>query len=227
MSQLVLICEDEVDIQEIIAYNLNNEGFETHAIGRGDQVVDAVNQYRPQLVLLDIMMPGMSGIDVCKKLRTQKETAAIPIIMLTAKGSETDKVVGLELGADDYMTKPFSPKELVARVKALLRRTSMDKNDVREVLECEDLKVDLTSHKATVKGTEVPLTFTEFRLLKELMAEKGRVLARDQLVDRVMGEGVSVTARAIDVHLASLRKKIAPYSDYIETVRGVGYRFRE
>jgi len=227
MSPLILVCEDELDIQEIISYNLKNEGYQTLAIGRGDLILRAVDEHKPQLVLLDIMMPGISGIEVCKRLRAQKDTAHIPIIMLTAKGSETDKVVGLELGADDYMTKPFSPKELVARVKAVLRRTASDKADTREVLECDDLKVDLTSHKATVKGEEVGLTFTEFRLLKELMAEKGKVLAREQLVDRVMGEGVSVTARAIDVHLASLRKKIAPYSDYIETVRGVGYRFRE
>ncbi len=225
-KQLILIAEDERDIQELVDYNLRQEGFDTCLISQGDQVFEAVKKRKPDLVLLDLMMPGENGLDICKKIRNFEGTKNIPVIMLTAKSSETDKVVGLELGADDYVTKPFSTKELVARVKATLRRTRLTVAP-KQLLQKGDLTIDLQSYRVQVGAEEVNLTLTEYKLLKELMENSGRVLTRNELVTEVIGADVSVTDRTIDVHLASLRKKIGANSDHIETVRGVGYRFKE
>lgn len=222
----ILIAEDDRDIQDIVDYNLRQEGFSTTLINRGDKVLEAIKTKKPDLLVLDLMLPGESGLEVCKKIRADESYRRIPVIMLTAKGSETDKIVGLELGADDYMSKPFSTKELVARVKAQLRRNKMAPTS-KDLLKSGELSIDLKSYKVMIGSSDVSLTLTEFKILKELMENKGRVLSRQNLVTTVMGSDVSVTDRTIDVHLASLRKKIGEYADHIETVRGVGYRFRE
>ncbi|MBK9294813.1 MAG: response regulator [Oligoflexia bacterium] len=224
---LILVAEDDKAILELIDYNLKLEGFKTCLVGQGDEVFSAVQKHKPDLVLLDLMLPGEGGIEICKKMRSTESTKRIPVIMLTAKSSETDKVVGLEVGADDYVTKPFSTKELMARVKASLRRNKLINQTQKEVLQKGDLTIDLRSYKVSIGSQEIGLTLTEYKLLRELMAAQGEVLSRGDLVSIVMGPDVSVTDRTIDVHLASLRKKINPYADHIETVRGVGYRFKQ
>lgn len=224
---LVLIAEDDKAILELIDYNLKLEGFKTCLVSQGDEVLAQIQKQKPDLVLLDLMLPGENGLEICKKMRAQESTKKIPVIMLTAKSSETDKVVGLEVGADDYVTKPFSTKELVARVKASLRRHKVISQIQKDVLQKGDLAIDLRSYKVTIRSVEVGLTLTEYKILRELMAAQGEVLSRQDLVHIVMGPDVSVTDRTIDVHLASLRKKIGPYADHIETVRGVGYRFKQ
>jgi two-component system alkaline phosphatase synthesis response regulator PhoP len=227
--QYILVAEDDRDIQELIIYNLKLEGFRVKGISRGDQIIESVKNDRPALLFLDVMLPGKNGIEVCKALRMAEETRNLPIIMVTAKGSETDKVVGLELGADDYVTKPFSPKELVARAKAVLRRAANHgKIEVNGtgLLKVRDLQVDLKGHRVTLKSEEVFLTLTEFNLLKVLISETGKVMTRNDLMIKAIGSDVSVTDRTIDVHLAALRKKLGTYGDLIETVRGVGYRFK-
>lgn len=226
MSDLVLVAEDEADIQELLEYNLRQEGFQTFSVKRGDQVIDSIKEKKPSLVLLDLMMPGMLGIDVCKQIRNDKEMMQLPLIIITARTGESDKVVGLELGADDYITKPFSPKEVMARVKALLRRSKQNFSGEKEVIEYGPVKLDVSGHKIFSSDKEIFLTFTEFKLLRELMSHVGKVLARHQLTDSIMGSDVTVTERAIDVHMTSLRKKLGVNSELIETVRGVGYRFR-
>ena len=223
----ILVAEDDRDIQELIVYNFEQEGFKVKAVSRGDEVLDIIKKEKPSLLLLDVMMPGMNGVDVCKLIRSTEETRNFPIIMVTAKGSETDKVIGLELGADDYVTKPFSPKELIARAKAVLRRAQASPPVPKgEILTNRDLKIDLRKHRVSLEEKEIALTLTEFNLLKELVAASGTVLTRSSLMERVIGSDVSVTDRTIDVHMAALRKKLGSYGDFIETVRGVGYRFK-
>jgi len=227
LMQYILVAEDDRDIQELIVYNLEQDGFKVRALSRGDLILEAIKKERPLLLLLDVMLPGMNGVDVCKALRSQEETKSLPIIMVTAKGSETDKIVGLELGADDYVTKPFSPKELVARTKAVLRRSrSTTPVNQSEILQSRELKIDLKKHRVTLDNQEISLTLTEFNLLKELISASGTVLTRSSLMEKAIGSDVSVTDRTIDVHMAALRKKLGAYGDYIETVRGVGYRFK-
>lgn len=233
MVDLILICEDERDIQELLEYNLKLEGFSTCSVGRGDQILDTIYKVRPTLVLLDLMMPGMSGSEVCRSVRSDKIFCKLPIIMVTAKDTEMDRVIGLELGADDYITKPFSPKELVARVKAVLRRAHQLPSLESSILESGEVKVDLKEHKAFVKEEEVQLTLTEFKILKELLAFPGQVITRSRLGDSVsgglgrdMGGSTYDSSRTIDVHLVALRKKMGYAGELIETVRGVGYRFR-
>jgi DNA-binding response OmpR family regulator len=227
MMQYILVAEDDRDIQELIVYNLEQDGFKVQALSRGDLVLDAIKKEKPALLLLDVMLPGMNGVDICKALRASEENRNLPIIMVTAKGSETDKIVGLELGADDYVTKPFSPKELVARAKAVLRRSQTSPPVPKdEILQSRDLKIDLRKHRISIEEKEIALTLTEFNLLKELVAASGTVLTRSSLMEKAIGSDVSVTDRTIDVHMAALRKKLGPYGDFIETVRGVGYRFK-
>jgi DNA-binding response OmpR family regulator len=227
--QYILVAEDDRDIQELIVYNLQQEGFKVKALGRGDEIIESIKKERPALLFLDVMLPGKNGIEVCKALRLDEETRNLPIIMVTAKGSETDKVVGLELGADDYVTKPFSPKELVARAKAVLRRVAnQGEKDTSSsgILTVQDLKIDLKGHRVSLEGTELALTLTEFNLLKVLVSSLGKVMTRNDLMVKAIGSEISVTDRTIDVHLAALRKKLGTYGDLIETVRGVGYRFK-
>jgi two-component system phosphate regulon response regulator PhoB len=221
----IIVAEDDRDIQDILTYNFSQEGFETKVVSHGAEVVGEVLRVRPQIVVLDLMLPGESGLEICKRLRADSRTKSIPIIILTARGTESDKVVGLELGADDYVTKPFSPKELVARVRATLRRSQMQ-SETKNLLKQGGLEVDISGHRVLVDGQEVGVTLSEYKLLKELISQPGHVLSRQNLTQNIMGDGVSVTDRTIDVHLAALRKKIGPYADWIETVRGVGYKFR-
>jgi len=226
MAELVLIVEDEEDIRDLIEYNLKREGFETCAISRGDQALDVIEEKRPGLVLLDLMVPGLNGIEICKRIRLNPKHKNLPIIMVTARGTESDIVIGLELGADDYIPKPFSPKELVARCKAVLRRQMSSSQPPQEVYINGELKIDLLGHRAMLEGKKLPLTLTEFKLLKELLINAGQVMTRSRLLVLVVGSDVNVMDRTVDVHMASLRKKMGNYGSMIETERGVGYRFR-
>ncbi len=228
VTKKILIIEDEADIREVIEYNLKREGFKVFCVGDGDEGVDDARSIAPDVILLDLMLPGLDGIEVCRRLKGDTVTGGIPIIMVTAKGEESDIVLGLGVGADDYITKPFSPRELVARVKAVLRRgplsTSLEGEDkvVRG-----DLVVDVGRHQALICGKSITLTPSELRLLHLLASHPGRVFTRDQLLSRVIGEGAYVIDRNIDVHIRGVRKKLGDYRNLIETVRGVGYRFTD
>jgi two-component system phosphate regulon response regulator PhoB len=224
----IAVIEDEADILEVVQYNLRREGYLVVASRNGEEGLDRIRKENPDLVLLDLMLPGLDGLEVCKRLQADPVTAAIPVIMVTAKGEESDVVLGLQLGADDYVTKPFSPKELLARVKAVLRR-----GPLREVRSSGDrvvrdgLVVDSTKHLVTVDGEPITLTATEMRLLHFLAAHPGRVFSRDQLLSRAIGDHAVVIDRNIDVHIGSIRRKLGRCRELIETIRGVGYRFRD
>lgn len=224
-----MVVEDEPDIFEIMEYNLKREGYEVQGCLDGAEGIEMVRRERPDLVLLDLMLPGMSGLDICRALKTEELTRNIPIVIVTAKNTESDVVLGLGLGADDYIAKPFSPRELIARVQAVLRRgplqSEQEKNSER--INYEGLVVDAGRHQVIVDGELGTFTATEFRLLHFLMSHPGRVFTRDQLVQNSIGTQAVVLDRNIDVHIRSIRKKIGPYRDLIETVRGVGYRFQE
>jgi len=223
MKTKILIIEDHKDIIEIVEYHLGKEGYRVDSALTGEEGLNKIETDTPDLLLLDLMLPKMSGLEVCKALREKEATKRLPIIMLTAKGEEEDVVRGLEMGADDYIPKPFGNKELLARIKTVLRRTSASK----ELMTYKDLSVDVTRFIARVGTQDLPLTRAEFRLLHALMASQGRVLTRDQLIDKITGGDVMIVDRNIDVHVSSLRKKLETYGDRILTVRGVGYRFVE
>jgi DNA-binding response OmpR family regulator len=224
-----LILEDEPDIREILEYALKRDGFDVISATDGQAGLAAARRLVPDLILLDLMLPGMDGLEVCRKIRATAEWASLPVIMLTAKGEDVDKVVGLEVGADDYIAKPFKPHELVARTRAVLRRTrqaSIGKQDQRAVV-AGSLRIDPASHRATLDGQELPLTATEFRILHFLASRPGRVFTRDQILAASIGANVVVLERNIDVHIRSIRKKLGAQRDLIETVRSIGYRFAE
>ena len=225
----ILIVDDEKDIVDLVAYNLEKEGYETLKALDGEKALQLVRTKTPDLVVLDLMLPGIQGLEVCKRIRKVPETAAIPIIMLTAKGEEIDKVLGLEVGADDYITKPFSVKELLARVKAVLRRSEARRAaDQEEVFESGGLRIDFKSYEVTVDGRKISLSPTEFRLLKFLSRNPGRVYSREQILDRVWGDDAFVEPRTVDVHVRRLRAQIEKdlnSPNYIVTVRGAGYKF--
>jgi DNA-binding response OmpR family regulator len=224
----IVIIEDEPDILEVIAYNLKREGYDVVESRDGEDGLLQIEKNAPQLVVLDLMLPTINGIEICRKLKTDPVTRSIPVIIVTAKGEESDIVLGLGVGADDYVTKPFSPKELNARVKAVLRRGALkDETGKMERIETGGLVVDLKRHEVRVDDKPVRFTATELRLLHFLASHPGRVFTRDHLMSRVIGEDAIVIDRNIDVHIRAIRKKIDPYRDYIETVRGVGYRFRD
>lgn len=224
----IIIVEDEPDIIDVLSYNLKREGFRVTAAQDGATGLDLIQTELPNLVLLDLMLPGMDGLDVCRHLKNSDRTKSVPVIMLTAKGEESDVVLGLGIGADDYITKPFSPKELIARVKAVLRRFDpVAKLGSEQVIESGQLEIDISKHKVSLAGSEVKLTATEFRLLHYLASNQGRVFSREQLLDQTFGNDVVVVDRNIDVHIRGIRKKIDPDQTYIETIRGVGYRFKE
>jgi len=224
----IVAIEDEPDILEVVEYNLSREGFQVITARSGDEGVRTVTKEAPELVLLDLLLPGLDGIEVCRKLKMDPVTQKIPIIMVTAKGEESDIVLGLGVGADDYVTKPFRPKELVARVRAVLRRGAMkDGESEAERVVHDGLVVDATRHEVKVDGQPISLTATEFRLLHLLASHPGRVFTRDQLVTRVIGGGAAVIDRNIDVHVRSIRKKLGGRRHLIGTVRGVGYRFQD
>ncbi len=223
----VVVIEDEPDILEVIRHNLQREGFKVLGCADGAEGLKMVQTEAPALVLLDLMLPGMDGLEVCRLLKRDTVTQHIPIVMITAKAEESDIVLGLGLGADDYITKPFRPRELVARVRAVLRRVPPAKATGEERLVRDALIVDAVRHQVTVDDEEVRLTATEFRLLHFMAAHPGRVFTRDQLVHRAIGEDAVVVDRNIDVHVRSIRQKLGRLRTLIETVRGVGYRFRD
>lgn len=224
MKETILIVEDEKDIVKMLDYNLKKEGYKVITADDGEDALDAAKTKHPDLILLDLMLPGVDGLEVCKELKNERKTKSIPVIMLTAKAQESDKIVGLELGADDYVTKPFSPRELIARIKAVLRR---GKEKLPEVLKLGDLGLDFSKIEVTIKDKPVELTSKEFELLKALIQAKGRVLSRDYLLDNVWGfnHAIEIQTRTVDVHIRTLRKKLKSAAKYILTVKNYGYRF--
>jgi two-component system phosphate regulon response regulator PhoB len=222
----IIVVEDEPDILDVLCYNLKKEGFGVESSMNGSQGLALIQQTRPDLVLLDLMLPGMDGLEICRQLKQQKRTRQIPIIMVTAKGEESDVVLGLGIGADDYIAKPFSPKELVARVRAVIRRSEGNQPQT-DVIQVDGLLIDADKHKVTLNDAEIKFTATEFRLLHFLASNPGRVFSRELLLDRAFGSDVVVVDRNVDVHIRAIRKKIDSKQDFIETVRGVGYRFRD
>jgi DNA-binding response OmpR family regulator len=225
----VLVVDDEKDIVDLVAYNLSRNGYDTIVAHDGNVALDTAAKTVPDLIILDLMLPGIEGTEVARRLKADSRTAAIPIIMLTAKGEETDVVVGLTLGADDYVTKPFSVKVLLARVGSVLRRAEAGAVNPGEggILRAGPISIDTLKHEVAVDDQPIKLTLTEFKLLSALLNARGRVLTRDQLMDKAMGTDVFVTDRAIDVHITAIRKKLGSASWLVNTVRGVGYRLRE
>ena len=223
----ILVVEDEEDILELLRYNLAKEGFRVTGVIDGEGALGAARSTPPDLILLDLMLPGMDGLTVCRELKQDAQTRDLPIIMLTAKGEEADIVAGLELGADDYVTKPFSPRVLLARLRAVLRRRRAAPAPAADSLKLRQMTIHPGRHEVLVQGRPVDLTATEFRLLHFLARRPGWVFTRDQIVQGVQGEDYSVSERAVDVQIVGLRKKLGSAGQYIETVRGVGYRLKE
>lgn len=223
----IIVVEDEPDLVDVVTYNLEREGYSVLASQRGDEGLNLVRSKAPDLVLLDLMLPGMDGLSICRQMKSDSSMREIPIIIASAKGEESDVVIGLEMGADDYLAKPFSPRELLARIRAVLRRgaPTADVRDDRIVI--RDLVIDSRKHEVKINDGVVSLTSTEFKLLHHLASSKGRAFSREQLLNRVVGMGVVVVDRNIDVHIRALRKKLGNHSDMIQTIRGVGYRFVE
>ena len=227
-KERILVVEDEEDILELVRYNLVKEGYQVTGALTGEDALKKARAEVFDLIVLDLMLPGIDGLDVAKKLKSDQKTGNLPILMLTAKGEEADIVTGLELGADDYVTKPFSPRVLIARVRAILRRkTGKPDEDETSMLRIHNLEIDLGRRSVLVSGQAVDLTFTEFQVLYILARRPGWVFTRTQIVDAVRGDDYPVTDRSVDVQIVGLRKKLGPSSRYIETVRGVGYRFKE
>jgi len=224
----ILLIEDEPDIAEVLQYNLEKEGFAVETARRGDSGLEAIRRDAPDLVVLDLMLPGMDGLELTRLLKRDGGTSRVPIVMLTARGEEVDRIVGLELGADDYISKPFSPREVVLRVKAVLRRhlPEPDNDDEPELLEVGGIQLDVAGHQLRIRGEEIPLTATEFRLLRLLIERAGRVQTRGQLLTDVWGYAEDIDSRTVDTHIRRLRRKLGPEADRIETVIGVGYRLR-
>ena len=226
-KEAILVVDDEEDIQELVRYNLQKESFDVHCVSSGEEGLNFARSKKPALVVLDLMLPGINGLDVCRLLKSEKSTAKMPIIMISAKGAEADVVAGLELGADDYLTKPFSPRILLARVRTVLRRNKMPADTASVTLSIDGLVINPTKHEVTLDGQLVDLTATEFKLLHFLASHPGWVFTRNKIVVGVHGEDYPVTDRSVDVQVVGLRKKLGEYGNLIETIRGVGYRFRE
>lgn len=223
----ILIVDDEKDILELIGYNLEKEGYKILKALSGEAALRSSRSENPDLILLDLMLPGIDGLDVLKKLKKDTKTTNIPTILLTAKGEEADIVAGLELGADDYITKPFSPRVLLARIRAALRRQKEETVDLQSVIHIHNLEIHPGRRNVLVKGSPVELTFTEFQILFLLARRPGWVFTRSQIVDGIRGDDYPVTDRSVDVQIVGLRKKLGPLGKYIETVRGVGYRIKD
>jgi two-component system phosphate regulon response regulator PhoB len=221
----ILLIEDEPDIAEVLQYNLEKEGFAVEVARRGDAGLEAVRREAPDLLVLDLMLPGIDGLELTRMLKRDGSTSRIPIVMLTARSEEVDRIVGLELGADDYIPKPFSPREVVLRVKAVLRRYQPEES-AGDLVEVGGIQLDVSGHQLRVRGREVPLTATEFRLLRLLLERCGRVQTRGQLLSDVWGYAEDIDSRTVDTHIRRLRRKLGPEADRIETVIGVGYRLR-
>lgn len=225
MKSKILVVDDEPDALEVLGFKLREAGFTPIFATDGLKALAAVRAERPDLVVLDLMLPELDGLEVCKIMRRDPATASIPVLMLTAKAAEMDRVVGLELGADDYVTKPYSPRELVLRVRKLLKRTK-SAEDSGDRLQIGLLQIDIPHHAAHVDGKSVTLTATEFNLLAVLAKRRGRVQTRERLLQDVWGYETAIDTRTVDTHMRRLREKIGPAADYLETIRGVGYRFK-
>lgn len=225
-EKTIVVVEDEQDILELLEFHLEQEGFKTITEMDGAKAMDVIVQEHPDLVILDIMLPGMTGTEVCKELKQKKETRDIPIIILTAKAEEIDRVVGFELGAEDYVTKPFSPRELILRVKAILKRLNATK-ELQDNIVIDELTIDKAKHRVFVNDKPVELTVTEFNILLTLAERQGRVQSRDMLLKAVWGYDYAGFTRTVDTHIRRLRGKLGVWGERIETVRGIGYRIRE
>ena len=226
-KETILVVDDEEDILKLVDYNLSKEGYKVSCVTSGEDAIFTAKENIPDLIILDLMLPGVDGLEVCRALRMNPATRKIPIVMLTAKGEETDIVTGLELGADDYVTKPFSPRVLLARIKAVLRRDKTETAGESDTITIKGIAIDPGRHSVSVDGTHVELTLTEYRMLHCLIRKPGWVFTRYQLVENCRGEDSEVTDRSVDVHIVSLRRKLGQAGQFIETVRGVGYRFKE
>jgi two-component system, OmpR family, alkaline phosphatase synthesis response regulator PhoP len=225
--QHILVVEDEEDILELITYNLSKEGYQVSGVYNGEDALQKIRAYTPHLVILDLMLPGLDGLEVCKLIKGDAKTQSIPIIMLTAKGEEADIVTGLELGADDYIIKPFSPRILIARMRAILRRKPIESKEGFSPIKIHDFIIHPGRHTLMINDKTIDLTFTEFRVLQFLASRPGWVFTRYQIVEAVRGDNYPVTDRSVDVLIVGLRKKLGKSGKFIETVRGVGYRFKE
>jgi len=225
-KEKILVVDDDPDILNLLQYNLEKEGLKVITASDGQTALQLIPSEMPQLIILDLMLPEVDGLDVCRQIRRNEATSATPIIMLTAKGEEIDRVVGFELGADDYIAKPFSPRELVLRVKAILKRSSL-RGEPAKKISVSDLLIDLDRHQVWIAGKEITLTHTEFNLLRTLASRRGRVQTRDRLLADVWNYELDVDSRTVDTHIKRLRSKLGKMGEAIETVRGLGYRFRE
>ena len=224
MTHKLFIVEDEPDLRDTLKYNFENEGFKVKAFSSGESFLDVLQKNKPNLVILDLMLPGVSGLDVCRELRSNNNYAGIGVVMLTAKSEEVDRIVGFELGADDYVTKPFSVRELILRVKVLLKKRT-DNSANEQILKYGPISMNLEAHDVSVYEQSIILTALEFKLLKHLLKRKGRVQTRDQLLGDVWGYSSEVTTRTVDTHIKRLREKLGKPGELIQTIRGVGYRF--
>lgn len=222
----ILVVEDEEDILELVSFNLKKQGYQVRGVTSGEEALQEVRRKIPSLIILDLMLPGVDGFDVCKSLKNDPRTKAVPIVMLTARSEEADIVIGLELGADDYLTKPFSPRELIARVRAILRRSKADISDQEIFQKVHDIEINVKRHEVLISGNQINLTSTEFRVLRLLADRPGWVFTRDQIVGAVHDQEYAVTDRSVDVMIVGLRRKLGVSGQYIETVRGVGYRMK-
>lgn len=228
MNRSILIVEDEKEIRDLLVHYLRKEGFQPLVAPDGETGLAMARSEKPDLILLDILLPKMDGLEVLRKIRTDREISRIPVAMLTAKGDETDRIVGLELGADDYIPKPFSPREVVARIKAIFRRSRKDPEEPEEkIYDHAGLRLDVARHEVRFKGKPISLTSKEFRILQALLSAPGRVLTRESILQKAWEEGTHVIDRTVDVHIAKLRQKIPFLSEAIETVKDVGYKLRE
>jgi len=226
-AKKIIVIEDEPDIQEVIVHNLLRDGYQVDATLNGERGLELVRRVEPDLVLLDLMLPGLDGVEICRRMKADPRTRTVSIIMVTARGEESDVVLGLGLGADDYVCKPFSPRELMERVKAVLRRGPLQVHRNRERIVVGDAVIDSGRHEVRVAGRRIDLTASEFRLLHCLASQPGRVFTRDQLLNRVVGEDTFIDDRNIDVHVGAVRRKLGAHRHLVETVRGVGYRFHD
>ena len=224
--QYILVIEDDLAISDLISYNLKQEKFGVYRAGSGEEGLKIAEQKRPSLVILDLMLPGIGGLDVCKRLKSDDRTRSIPVIILTARSEEVDRVVGFEVGADDYVTKPFSPRELALRVKAVLKRGEVVKA-VEKTTVFKDMTVDPSRHSVFIGKKELELTLIEFKLLQYLLANKDRVISRDTILNSVWGYSADVFSRTVDTHITRLREKLGAYSRYLRSVRGVGYIWKD
>jgi two-component system phosphate regulon response regulator PhoB len=225
-KETILVVDDEIDILTLVEYNLLKEGYHVHTAETGEKGLQLATREIPDLVVLDLMLPGIDGMEVCRRIKSNEATNSIPIIMLTAKGEDVDIVSGLEVGADDYLTKPFSPKVLIARIRSLIRRNAANETSTPGTLHVHNILIDKNRHEVTIDGVEVLLSATEFAILEFLAKNPGWVFSRNKIIDAVKGQDYPVTDRSVDVQILGLRKKLGTSGDIIETVRGVGYRLR-